>query len=202
MARLRRRARRGRRGGLARPLEGVPPPGANRPGVDRPAVGGASRRRDGDRDRAGTRVRHRRTSDDAALRRAAARARARQPRRPRLRLGRALRSSRPRSGSRPCSPSTPTSMRSRRHARMPQRTASQVEVMLADVLTDELPRSHVALANITRPTLEARRAAAELAPADQLRLSADRCERARQLSATFDRITRDSWAADLYEAAE
>ena len=76
-----------------------------------------------------------------------------------------------------------------------------VEATLADVLADELPQSDVAVANITRPTLEA------LAPRLRSRclvssgyLPTDGSE----LTAFHHvrRITRDSWAADLYEAAE
>jgi ribosomal protein L11 methyltransferase len=76
-----------------------------------------------------------------------------------------------------------------------------VETRRADVLVEKAPRSELVLANITRPALEA------LAP----RL---RCERLvssgylptdSQEIASFRhvrRLTRDGWAADLYEAAQ
>jgi ribosomal protein L11 methyltransferase len=76
-----------------------------------------------------------------------------------------------------------------------------VEATLADVLADELPRSDVAVANITRETLEAlaprlrsrRLVSSGYLPTDGTELTAFHHVR---------RITRDSWAADLYEAAE
>jgi ribosomal protein L11 methyltransferase len=76
-----------------------------------------------------------------------------------------------------------------------------VEARLADVLADELPQSDVAVANITRPTLEALAprlrsrwlVSSGYLPTDGSELTAFRHVR---------RITRDSWAADLYEAAE
>ncbi|HMI28595.1 MAG TPA: 50S ribosomal protein L11 methyltransferase [Gaiellaceae bacterium] len=76
-----------------------------------------------------------------------------------------------------------------------------VEAELADVLTDELPRSDVAVANITRPTLEA------LAPRLRSRwlVSSGYLPTDESALTAFEhvrRITRDSWAADLYEAAE
>lgn len=76
-----------------------------------------------------------------------------------------------------------------------------VHARQADVLADELPHSDVALANITRPTLEA------LAP----RLRSKWLVSSGYLPtdgiplASFEhvrRITRDSWAADVYEAAQ
>ena len=78
---------------------------------------------------------------------------------------------------------------------------AQVEVALADVLTKELPRSDVALANITRPTLEV------VAPRLRSRwlISSGYLPTEASELGTFrhaKRITRDSWAADLYEAAE
>jgi ribosomal protein L11 methyltransferase len=76
-----------------------------------------------------------------------------------------------------------------------------VEATLADVLADELPQSDVAVANITRPTLEA------LAPRLRSRwlVSSGYLPTDGSALTAFDhvrRITRDSWAADLYEAAE
>jgi ribosomal protein L11 methyltransferase len=76
-----------------------------------------------------------------------------------------------------------------------------VEAALADVLADDLPRTDVSLANITRPTLE------QLAPRLRSRwlvssgyLPTD--ESALDSFRHVRRVTRDSWAADLYEAAE
>jgi ribosomal protein L11 methyltransferase len=77
----------------------------------------------------------------------------------------------------------------------------EVQASVADILATELPRTDVAVANITRPTLEA------IAPAVRSRrligsgyLPTDGTELVgyRHLR----RVTRDSWAADLYEAAE
>jgi ribosomal protein L11 methyltransferase len=76
-----------------------------------------------------------------------------------------------------------------------------VEVSATDGLSADLPETDVAVANITRPTLEA------LAPRIRSRLLVGSgylptdavglpCYR------HVRRITRDSWAADLYEAAE
>jgi ribosomal protein L11 methyltransferase len=76
-----------------------------------------------------------------------------------------------------------------------------VEAAVADVLADELPRSDVALANITRPTLE------ELAPRLRSRWLVSSGYLPTEAS-TLDafrhvrRVTRDSWAADVYEAAQ
>ena len=80
--------------------------------------------------------------------------------------------------------------------------ANSVEVTAAigDVFTVELPQTDVALANITRPTLEAlaprlrarRVVGSGYLPTDETALDGFRHVR---------RITRDSWAADLYEAA-
>ncbi len=75
----------------------------------------------------------------------------------------------------------------------------EIEANLADVLTEELPPADVAIANITRAALT------ELAP----RLSSRRLVSSGYLPTDpialprFDhdrRITRDGWAADLYEA--
>jgi ribosomal protein L11 methyltransferase len=76
-----------------------------------------------------------------------------------------------------------------------------VQVAVADAAAAELPQTDVALANITRPTLEslAPRFRSRLLvgsgylPTDATKLAAYRHVR---------RITRDSWAADLYEAAQ
>jgi ribosomal protein L11 methyltransferase len=75
-----------------------------------------------------------------------------------------------------------------------------VEAAVADVLTVELPRTDIAVANITRPVLEtlaprlrvSRLVSSGYLPTDATELDAFRHVR---------RITRDSWAADLYEAA-
>jgi ribosomal protein L11 methyltransferase len=76
-----------------------------------------------------------------------------------------------------------------------------VQVAVADAAAAELPQTDVALANITRPTLESlapRLRSRQLVgsgylPTDATKLAAYRHVR---------RITRDSWAADLYEAAQ
>jgi ribosomal protein L11 methyltransferase len=76
-----------------------------------------------------------------------------------------------------------------------------VRANVADVVAAELPQTDVALANITRPTLErvARHVRSRLLvgsgylPTDPTELETYRHVR---------RLTRDSWAADLYEAAE
>jgi len=75
-----------------------------------------------------------------------------------------------------------------------------VDATVADVLEAELPATDVALANITRPTLEAlaprlrarRLIGSGYLPTDEAELDGFRHVR---------RVTRDSWAADLYEAA-
>jgi ribosomal protein L11 methyltransferase len=75
-----------------------------------------------------------------------------------------------------------------------------VEASVADVLAAALPQADVAVANITRPTLEAlaprlrvrRLVGSGYLPTDETELVGFRHVR---------RITRDSWAADLYEAA-
>ena len=82
-------------------------------------------------------------------------------------------------------------------------TANEVDVetTLADVLTQDLPSTDVALANITRPTLESlsprlrsrRLVSSGYLPTEETTLAGFRHVR---------RLTRDSWAADLYEAAE
>jgi ribosomal protein L11 methyltransferase len=76
-----------------------------------------------------------------------------------------------------------------------------VETTLADVLADDLPATDVALANITRQTLES------LAPRLRSRwlVSSGYLPTEESTLAAFRhvrRIMRDSWAADLYEAAE
>jgi ribosomal protein L11 methyltransferase len=78
---------------------------------------------------------------------------------------------------------------------------ADVAVKLADVLTDDLPGSDVALANITRPTLEAvapRVRARWLISSGYLPTDATELDTFRHVR----RLTRDSWAADLYEAAQ
>jgi len=77
----------------------------------------------------------------------------------------------------------------------------EVQTSVADILATELPRTDVAVANITRPTLEA------IAPAVRSRrligsgyLPTDGTELVGYRHVR--RVTRDSWAADLYEAAE
>ena len=76
-----------------------------------------------------------------------------------------------------------------------------VETRVADVLTGELRHADVALANITRPALE------ELAP----RLHASRLVSSGYLPTDTTplegfrhvrHVTRNGWAADLYEAAQ
>ena len=77
----------------------------------------------------------------------------------------------------------------------------QIDVAAGDALAAELPRTEVAVANITRPTLEAlaprvrshRLVASGYLPSDEGALTGFRHVR---------RVMRDSWAADLYEAAE
>ena len=75
-----------------------------------------------------------------------------------------------------------------------------VTAAVGDVLVVDLPRTDIALANITRPTLEAlaprlrvrRLVSSGYLPTDKTALDPYRHVR---------RITRESWAADLYEAA-
>jgi len=76
-----------------------------------------------------------------------------------------------------------------------------VDVSAGDALTADLPETEIALANITRPTLEA------VAPRIRSRLlvgSGYLPTEAVDLACYrhVRRITRDSWAADLYEVAE
>jgi len=76
-----------------------------------------------------------------------------------------------------------------------------VDAAVADVLIAELPRTELAVANITRPTLEALAprlrsrtvVASGYLPSDGPELPGHRHVR---------RLERDGWAADLYEAAE
>ena len=84
-------ARRARRGRLGGPLEGVPPARPGRRPLDRAAVGTSSCRRARGRRRPRARVRNGCASDDARVHRAPRAARARQPARRRLRLGRSRR---------------------------------------------------------------------------------------------------------------
>ncbi len=76
-----------------------------------------------------------------------------------------------------------------------------IEAAVADVLAAELPQTDVAVANITRPTLEA------VAPRLRSRvlvgsgyLPSETAELAGY--GHVRRLERDGWAADLYEAAE
>lgn len=77
----------------------------------------------------------------------------------------------------------------------------EVDAAVADVLTAELPRTDVAVSNITRPTLEALAArlrsrvvvGSGYLPSDGPELPGHRHVR---------RLERQGWAADLYEAAE
>jgi ribosomal protein L11 methyltransferase len=82
-----------------------------------------------------------------------------------------------------------------------QANGVDVDVSATDVLEADLPETEIAIANITRPTLEA------VAPRVRSRLlvgsgylPTDATDLARYRHVR--RITRDSWAADLYEAAE
>jgi ribosomal protein L11 methyltransferase len=81
--------------------------------------------------------------------------------------------------------------------------ANRVELRaeVADVVAGDLPRTHVAVANITRPTLE------QLAPrlGSHLLVASGYLPTAETELAGYRhvrRVTRDSWAADLYEEAE
>jgi ribosomal protein L11 methyltransferase len=80
--------------------------------------------------------------------------------------------------------------------------ANRVDVTttVADVLAADLPEADVALANITRPTLEAvapRLRARRLVGSGYLPTDESELPGWRHLQ----RVTRDSWAADLYEPA-
>jgi ribosomal protein L11 methyltransferase len=77
----------------------------------------------------------------------------------------------------------------------------ELQAEVADVVAGELPRTDVALANITRPTLE------ELAPrlGSHLLVASGYLPTAETELAGYRhvrRVTRDSWAADLYQEAE
>ncbi|HSC74264.1 MAG TPA: 50S ribosomal protein L11 methyltransferase [Gaiellaceae bacterium] len=79
--------------------------------------------------------------------------------------------------------------------------AVELDVAVADVLTAELPRTEVAVANITRPTLEAlapRLRTPVLIGSGYLPFEDAELVGYRHLR----RLERDGWAADLYEAAE
>jgi hypothetical protein len=77
----------------------------------------------------------------------------------------------------------------------------EVDAVVADVLAAELPPADIAVANITRPTLEALAprlrspvlVGSGYLPSDDAELTGYRHIR---------RLERDGWAADLYEAAE
>jgi ribosomal protein L11 methyltransferase len=76
-----------------------------------------------------------------------------------------------------------------------------VEAAVADVLAEELPRTDVAIANITRSTLESlapRLRSRWLVSSGYLPTDASALDAFRHVR----RVTRDSWAADFYEAAE
>jgi ribosomal protein L11 methyltransferase len=77
----------------------------------------------------------------------------------------------------------------------------ELQAEVADVVAGDLPHTNVALANITRPTLE------ELAPrlGSHLLVASGYLPTAETELAGYRhvrRVTRDSWAADLYEEAE
>jgi ribosomal protein L11 methyltransferase len=77
----------------------------------------------------------------------------------------------------------------------------ELRAEVADVVAGDLPRTHIALANITRPTLE------QLAPrlGSHLLVASGYLPTAETELAGYRhvrRVTRDSWAADLYEEAE
>jgi ribosomal protein L11 methyltransferase len=77
----------------------------------------------------------------------------------------------------------------------------ELRAEVADVVAGDLPRTHVALANITRPTLE------QVAPrlGSHLLVASGYLPTAETELAGYRhvrRVTRDSWAADLYEEAE
>jgi ribosomal protein L11 methyltransferase len=77
----------------------------------------------------------------------------------------------------------------------------EVDARVADVLRDELPRADVALANITRPALEAlagRVRARRLVASGYLPTSPTDLRPFRHVR----RVTRSGWAADVYEGAE
>jgi ribosomal protein L11 methyltransferase len=76
-----------------------------------------------------------------------------------------------------------------------------VEASVAEALEAELPQTDIAVANITRPTLEAvapRVRSRVLVGSGYLPTDASELSGYRHVR----RVTRDSWAADLYEAAE
>ena len=76
-----------------------------------------------------------------------------------------------------------------------------VDVSVADILTVELPHTDLAIANITRKTLEAlapRLHSQRLIGSGYLPTEATELAGYRHVR----RVTRDSWAADVYEAAE
>jgi ribosomal protein L11 methyltransferase len=76
-----------------------------------------------------------------------------------------------------------------------------VDAALADALAADLPQTDIAVANITRPTLEAlapRLGSRLVVGSGYLPTDSEDLPGHRHLR----RVTRDSWAADLYEAAE
>jgi ribosomal protein L11 methyltransferase len=77
----------------------------------------------------------------------------------------------------------------------------QLEASVMDAFTDELPRTEIALANITRPALETlapRLHARRLVGSGYLPTDPTELERFRHVK----RLTDGGWAADLYEGAE
>jgi ribosomal protein L11 methyltransferase len=76
-----------------------------------------------------------------------------------------------------------------------------IDVVGGDALASELPVTDIVVANITRPTLEAlapRLRSRVLVGSGYLPTDASELPHYRHIR----RVTRDSWAADLYEAAE
>jgi ribosomal protein L11 methyltransferase len=82
-----------------------------------------------------------------------------------------------------------------------RRNGTEIETAVGDVLTADLPDAEIALANITRPTLEAlapRLRVRRLVSSGYLPTDTTDLDDFRHIR----RVTRDSWAADLYEAAQ
>ena len=154
------------------------------------------------RDRPRPRVRHRRARDDAALPRAARRARAAAACSTSAAARACSRSRRRSSASRRSSRSTSTPRRSRRTVATRPRTASTSTSRAPTRSTDALPAADVAVANIALDARRGARAAARRAARrhvgylerDDPRLAGPYVRRERR--------TRDGWAADLLERAE
>ena len=177
----------------------VPPAGARRPALGRPAVGDAAERRARRRRRPRPRVRHRRAPDDAALPRAAAGARAGLAARRRLRLRRARDrrgAARLRAGARA---STSRRRRSRRRARTPPRTASRSTPSLVDAREDAALRQPTSSSRTSRsPAVAA--LAAEDRRADVL-VTSGYLDADEPRLPGYERVERrelDGWAADLH----